>query len=51
MVLSFGRFPHRTHPQTNITGETPLMRIVTIANSILSDVLMRSTLASGNDVL
>ncbi len=32
-------------------GETPLMRIVTMANSIVSDVLMRSTLARGNDLL
>jgi len=32
MVLSFGRFDHRIHPQTNITGETPYMKIVTIAS-------------------
>jgi len=50
MVLSFGRFAHRIHPQTNITGDTP-MRIVTIANSIVSDGLMRSSLARGNDLL
>ena len=42
MVLSFGRCAHRIHPQTNITGETPYMKIVTIANSIVSVMLMRS---------
>jgi hypothetical protein len=42
MVLSFGRCAHRIHPQTNITGETPYMKIVTIANSSVSVMLMRS---------